>query len=61
MLSQQKSEVNIILALNKALQKSGEKTQFYRFRYLPSGVVSTVFTENANIGLIVPWLSNLFI
>ncbi len=60
-LGQHKSEADLMLALNKALQKAGEKTWFCRVRYLPSGAVSALFTEKANVGSIVLWLSNVLI
>ena len=60
-LGQQKSEADLMLALNKALQKAGEETRFCRVRYSLSGAVSALLTEKANAGLIIPRLSNVLI
>lgn len=62
-LAQHKSEADLMLVLNEALQKAG-KTQdvrFSRVRYAPSGVISALLTEKANAGLLVPQWSNLLI
>ena len=53
MLGQQKSEANLMLALNKALQKVREKMQFCRVNYSPSGAVSALLTKKVNAGSIV--------
>ena len=60
-LGQQKSEADLMLALNEALQKVGEEMRFCRVRYSPSGAVSALLTEKANAGSIVPRLSNVLI
>ena len=60
---QQKSEADLMLALNEALQKAGEglDTRFARVKYAPSGAISALLTEKANAGLLIPRLSNLLI
>lgn len=57
------SEADLMLALNEALQKAGEglDTRFSRVRYALSGAISTLLTEKANAGLLIPRLSNLLI
>ena len=50
-----------MLALNEALQKAGEETRFCRVRYSPSKAVFVLLTEKANMGLIIPRLSNVLI
>ena len=57
------SEADLILALNEARQKARERpdTRFSRLRYAPSGAISTLFTEIADTGLLIPQLSTLFI
>ena len=50
-----------MLALNKALQKAGEKTRFCKVRYSPFRAVSVFVTKKLNTGSIVPRLSNLLI
>ena len=60
---QQMSEADIMLALNEALQKAGERldTQFSRVRYALSGAISALFAEKGNAGLLIPRLLNLLI
>ena len=60
---QQKSEADLMLALNEALQKAGEglDTRFSRVRYAPSGAISALLTEKADAGSLIPRLSNLLI
>ena len=62
-LGEQKSEADLMLALNKALQKAGEglDTRFIRVSYAPSGAISALLTEQANAGVLLPRLSNLLI
>ena len=57
------SEADLMLVLNKELQKAGEglDTRFSRVRYSPSGAVSALLTEKANAGSIIPRLSNVLI
>ncbi len=57
------SEADLMLVLNEALQKAGEglETQFCRVRYAPSGAVSALLMEQADGGLLIPRLSNVFI
>ena len=52
-----------MLALNKALQKTGEglDTQFIRIKYVLSGGILALCTEKANAGLLIPRQSNLLI
>lgn len=59
----QKSEADLMLVLNEALQKAGEgpDARFSRVRYAPSGAVSALLTEKANAGLLIPRLSNVLI
>ncbi len=45
MLGQQKSEADLMLALNEPLQKAGEEMRFCRVRYSPSGEVSALLTK----------------
>lgn len=56
-------EADLMLALNKALQRAGEglKTHFCQVRYLPSRAVSALLTQKANAGLSIPRLSNVLI
>lgn len=60
---QYKSEADLMLALNEALQKAGEAQdiRFSRVRYAPSGAISALLTEKADAGLLVPRWSNLLI
>lgn len=60
---QLKSEANIILALNEALQKAGieSKVRFCRVRYAPSGSISALLTEKADATMLFPQHSNLLI
>ena len=63
-IGQQKSEADLMLALNKGLQKAGEgpmDTRFCRVKYSPSEAVSALLTEKANTGLLVLRLSNILI
>ena len=62
-LGQQKSEADLMLALNEALQKAGEgsDTRFIRAKYAPSGAISALLTEQANARSLIPRLSNLLI
>lgn len=52
-----------MLALNEALQQTGEEThiRFTRVRYAPSGAISAFFTEKADAGQLIPQQSNLLI
>ena len=61
MLDQKKSEADFLLALNKALQKAGEETQFCGVKYLLSGAMSALLTKKTNVKSIVSWLSNILI
>lgn len=61
MLSQQKSEADLILALNKAIQKAGEEMYFCRVRLSALAAVSVLPTRKANSGLIVSQLLNVLI
>ena len=62
-LGQQKSEADLMLALNEALQKAGEGsgTRFILVKYAPSGAISALLTEQANAGSLIRRLSNLLI
>lgn len=60
-LGQQNSEADLILVLNKSLQKVGDKTRFGRVRYSLSRAMSILLTKKANVGSIVLWLSNVLI
>lgn len=55
------SETDIMLALNKALQKAGEglDIQFCQVRYTLSGVISVFLAKKRNAGLLIPRLSNI--
>ena len=57
------SEANLILVLNKALQKVGEEFDIYfsRIKYTSLGKVSILFTKKANAGLLISQLSNVLI
>ena len=57
------SEANLMLALNKALQraKKGLKTQFCRVKYLPLGAISIFLTKKAIAKVVIPRLSNVLI
>ena len=61
--SQLKSEANLMLALNEALQKAGVevKVQFSRVQYAPSKFISTLLTEKANVTMLLFQRSNLLI
>ncbi len=61
--NQFKSEANLMLALNEALQKAGveAKIRVSRVRYAPSGSISALLTEKANATMLVPSRSNLLI
>lgn len=48
MLGQEKSKADLILALNKALQKAGKETQICRVKYSFLRVVSALLTEKTN-------------
>ena len=52
-----------MLALNEALQKAGKEldTRFIRVKYVPSGAISALLTEQTNAGVLLPRLSNLLI
>lgn len=56
-------EADLMLVLNKALQKTGEKfdTRFSQIKYAPLRAVSILFTEKANTGLLIFGLLNVFI
>ena len=58
-----KSEEDIMLALNKALQKAGEPTtvQFSRIGYSQSGAISTLLTEKANAKELLETCRNILI
>ena len=60
---QEKSEADLMLALNKALQQAGEETslRFIRVRYAPSGAISALLSEKADAGQLLPRRSNLLI
>ena len=60
---QEKSEADLMLALNEALQKAGEEPciRFSRVRYAPSGAISALLTEKADAGQLIPRRSNLLI
>lgn len=62
-VGEQKSEADLMLALNEALQKAGEglDTRFIRVKYVPSEAISALLTEQANAGILFPRLSNLLI
>lgn len=61
--SQQKSEADLMLALNEALQKAGIETRvrFSRVGYAPSGSISALLTEKADAAMPIPSKSNLLI
>ena len=61
--SQLKSEADMMLALNEALQKAGieTKVRFSRVRYAPSGSISALLTEKADATMLIPSRSNLLI
>ena len=54
-LGEQKSEADLMLALNEALKKAGERldTRFIRVKYAPSGAISALLTEQANAGVLL--------
>ena len=59
----QTSEVDLILALNKSLQKARipADTKFSRVRYLQSEVISTLFIEKSSAEQLVSNHSNILI
>ena len=61
--SQLKSEADLMLALNEALQKGGvePKIRFTRVRYAPSESISALLTEKADAAMLLPQRSNLLI
>lgn len=61
--AEQKSEADLILALNKALQKAGvgAKIRFCRIRYAQSGSILALLTEQADAAMLLPQYSNLLI
>ena len=61
--NQLKSEADLMLALNEALQKAGveAKVRFSRIRYAPSGSISALLTEKADATMLIPSRSNLLI
>lgn len=61
--SEHKSEADLMLALNGALQKAGVGTKvgFCRIRYAPSGSVSALLTKQAGAAMLLPQYSNLLI
>ena len=61
--SQHKSEADIMLGLNEALQKAGvdSKVRFCRVRYAPSGSISALLTEKADVTMLLPQQSNMLI
>lgn len=60
-LGQKKSEADLTLALNEALQKAGEKRDIVELGTQPSRTFSALLTEKANTGLIITRLSNVLI
>ena len=60
---QRKSEADLMLALNEALQKTGEEShvRFCCVKYAPSGAISALLNEKADAGLLIPRKSNLLI
>ncbi|MCJ1348444.1 hypothetical protein MMC31_006676, partial [Peltigera leucophlebia] len=60
---QERSEADLMLALNEALQQAGVETyiRFSRVRYAPSGAISALLTEKADAGQLIPQRSNLLI
>ena len=62
-LSSQKSEADLMLALNEALQKAGIPTyiRFSRVGYLQSGVISALLTEKSSADQLVCNHSNILI
>ena len=60
---QERSEADLMLALNEALQQAGVETyiRFSRVRYAPSGAISALHTEKADAGQLIPQRSNLLI
>lgn len=61
MLGKYKSKTDLILALNKMLQKAEEEMQLCKVGYLSSEAVSAFLTKKSNTELIVPRLLNIFI
>lgn len=57
------SEADLILILNEALARAGEGVdiRFLRVKYLSSGPVSALLTENVNARLLILRLSNVLI
>lgn len=60
-LDPQISEADLMLVLNKTLQKVREVTQWCQVRYLPSKAVSALLIENSDAKIIIPCLSNVLI
>ena len=62
-LPPQKSKADLMLALNKLLQKAGilAYTRFSRVRYLQSRAISALLIEKSNIKQLVGNYSNIFI
>lgn len=62
-LGQEITEDDLILALNKVLLKAEEglDTWFYRVRYGLFEPISVLLTKKANVGLLIPRLSNVLI
>lgn len=60
---QEKSEADLMLALNEALQQAGVESyiRFSRVRYAPSGAICALLTEKADAGQLIPQQSNLLI
>ena len=58
--SQLKSEADLMLALNEALQKAGIETKirFSRVRYTSSGSISALLTKKADTTMLIPSKSN---
>ncbi len=54
--AQLKSEADIMLALNEALQRAGveSKVRFCRVRYAPSGSISALLKEKADATMLLP-------
>lgn len=57
------SETNLILILNKVLQKARKKsdTYFFWIKYVLLRVTFIFFTKKTNVKLLISWLSNILI
>ena len=60
---QKKSEADLMLALNEALQKAGEESyvQFCQIKYALFRSISALLNKKADAGLLIPQKSNLLI